>query len=91
MFNFFIDLYLSIVNGSWSSNTLSSVFASAKTTFDSLPLWNMFNNSVNVSSSVDLSGLHSLIAIVVSSVCCVGCFALIIFAIRKLFSAFLGR
>ena len=91
MFEFFIDLYYAIVEGSWTSHTSASVLTSAKSTFDSLPLWNMFNNSVDVASSIDVSGVHSLISVILSSICCISLFLFICYALKRLFSVFLGK
>lgn len=90
MFNFFCNLFLSFFAGSWTNNTNEQIFSAAKTTIDSLPIWNMFNHSVNVVSSVNLNGVSSIIAIVLGFITCVALYMLVVKAIKAMCGVFVG-
>lgn len=89
MFNFFINLYMSLATGVWDDYT-GVVFSDAQKTLNSLPIWNMFNNSVNVNASIDLTGISSIVAIVLGVISCVFFYLLIAKAVKALCSVFTG-
>ena len=89
MFNFFITLYLSIVNGSWLNNvSTNGIFNNAKTFVNSLPIWNMFTQTTNTPIA-DFTYINDFMALIVATICSVGVFFIIVKAIKKLFTCFL--
>lgn len=96
MFHFFCNLFLALFYGSWNNFSCLEIIQSGK---NSCVVWlnylgNLFNESGNNSITFDsVSSFAQFItypvAIVLSLICCVSVFFIIVKSIRKIFSCFL--
>lgn len=96
MFVFFCNLFLALFNGSWTDFNYSQIMQSGQ---NSCLVWlnylgNLFNESGN--NSITLGSTSSFtefitypVAIVLSLICCISVFFIIVKSIRKIFSCFL--
>lgn len=98
MFVFFCNLFLALFNGSWNNFTYAQIMQSGK---NSCVVWlnflgNLFNESGNNSISFEQWSNFSEfvsypVAIVLSLICCVSVFFIVVKSIKKLFTCFLDR
>lgn len=96
MFVFFCNLFLALFNGSWTDFTYSQIMQNGN---DSCVIWlnylgNLFNESGNNFISFERWSNFAYfvsypVAIVLSLICCISVFFIIVKSIRKIFSCFL--
>lgn len=98
MFVFFCNLFLALFNGSWNNFSYLEIIQNGK---NSCVVWlnylgNLFNESGN--NSITFGSVSSFaefitypVAIILSLICCVSVFFIIVKSIKKLFTCFLDR
>ena len=99
MFNFFANLAIAVYQGYWGYNGITydnSAFVSQFIGYMKVvPIFGLFNNSTEAfynTTTTNFNGVPALaftIAVILSTICCIGVFWMIINAIRKVFSCFL--
>ena len=95
MFNFFCNLALAIYYGSWVSYDNELIVGKFINYMSQLPIFGLFNNSTTAYYSTTTQAVNAIpdlaitIAVILSTICCIGCFFIIIKAIKKLFTCFL--
>lgn len=98
MFVFFCNLFLALFNGSWPNFDYSQIMRSGKNGFE---VWlnylgNLFNQSGNNSVFFEYYSnfgefVSYPVAIILSLICCISVFFIIVKSIKKLFTCFLDR
>lgn len=98
MFVFFCNLFLALFNGSWNNFTFAQIIQNGT---NSCSVWlcyfgNLFNeggnNLISFGNWLNLSDFISYpVAIVLSVICCVSVFFIVVKSIKKLFTCFLDR
>lgn len=100
MFNFFCNLALSIYLGSWASISNQFIWDNFVGYMKVIPIFGLFNNSteafynttyISSSSSNYIPPLVFVISVILSLICCVSVFFIIVKSIKKLFTCFLDR
>lgn len=98
MFNLFCNLYLSIYLGSWVSISNQYIWDFFVGYMKVIPIFGLFNNSTEafynttyISSAVSnyIPPLVFVISVILSLICCISVFFIIVRSIRKIFSCFL--
>lgn len=98
MFNFFCNLAYAIYNGSWVTQGNYQYISHFIAYMKVVPIFGLFNNSTeafyNTSTPLgaEFTGTPDLcytICVILSTICCISVFFIIVRSIRKIFSCFL--
>ena len=96
MFNFFANLALCVYSGTWPNITNADLINRSIAYLKVVPIFGLFNNSTEAfyNTTTDLSlmptpSLAIFIACILSTICCISVFFIIVKAVKKLFTCFL--